>query len=51
MFRSFMDIFPVFYEFPSYFSSYLSKLTFLQNLKLNIEKIFGAVRHLKLYFA
>ena len=35
------NIFPVYYEFLPYFSSYLSNLTFLHNLMLNIKKIFA----------
>ena len=43
MFMSFMDIFPVFYEFLTYFSSYLTNLAFLHNLMLKIEN-FSAPR-------
>ena len=51
MFMSFMDIFPVFDEFLPYFSSYLSHLMFFTQFHAKYWKIFGASRHLRLYFA
>ena len=50
MFMSFMDIFPVFDEFLPYFSSYLSHLMFFTQFHAKYWKIFGASRHLRLYF-
>ena len=50
MFMSFMDIFPVFDEFLPYFSSYLSHLMFFTQFHAQYWKIFGASRHLRLYF-
>ena len=47
---SFMDIFPVFDEFLPYFSSYLSHLMFFTQFHAKYWKIFGASRHLRLYF-
>ena len=48
MFMSFMDIFPVFDEFLLNFPSYLLNLMSFTQSRLNI---FGASRHLRLYFA
>ena len=50
MFMSFIDIFPVFDEFLPYFSSYLSHLMFFTQFHAKYWKIFGAPRHLRLYF-
>ena len=47
----FMDMFPVFDEFLLYFHNYLSILSRLTQLHAKYWKIFGASRHLQLFFA